>query len=227
MGPTLSGYHRELGHTLNYEFAWLPEDSDGQVRVSIARMIDLILADVNWPIIQERALSVLAVGGGDPILGVWRTIKGFLQFRQDAEIAAGLVTDDPRIADVVEVFIRPVDQELLIRLNGYGIEDCDGFELYAACLLVALGVKCSLVTVNANSRDPRRYSHVYLAAYVDGRRITLDFSHGPYPGWECQNLGRLREWPVEHSKYGSLAVCGAAILAGWLIGSGKMAEVLQ
>ncbi len=94
------------------------------------------------------------------------------------------------------MLIRPVDQAMLIERMGAGFEDCDGWELYAGCLLTALGIPCSLVTVSAEPREPYRYSHVYLAAYADGERIPIDFSHGPYPGWECPNTGRLREWAV-------------------------------
>lgn len=196
--PQSSGvaYHPDFGQQVRYRFDWLPDDPDGQVAVAIHRMIDLILDDAQLSMIQERALMALTLGNGDPVLGVWNTVKPLLQFRQDAEIAQRLALDDNRLADVVEVFIRPIDQELLIRTLGHGFEDCDGFELYAGCLLTALGIRCNLVTVAADRSEPTRYSHVYLAAYLDGKRIPLDFSHGKYPGWECQNLGRIREWPI-------------------------------
>ena len=196
---TASGvaYHSDFGQQVRYRFDWLPDDPDGQVAVSIAKMIELILEDACSPLIQERALAALTMGDGNPVVGVWNTIKPLIRFQQDAEIAAKLQIADPRLEDVVEVFIRPVDQELLIRSTGQGTEDCDGFELYAGCLLTALGIRCNLVTVAADPEDRSRYSHVYLAVYLDSKRIPLDFSHGKYPGWECPNLGRIREWPIE------------------------------
>jgi hypothetical protein len=194
--PEGVAYHPGFGQQVPYRFDWLPDDPDGQVAVAIHQMIDYILDDSKLGMIQERALLALTLGDGDPVLGVWNSVKPRIQFKQDAEIAAGLQLSDNRLADVVEVFIRPIDQELLIRLKGAGFEDCDGFELYAACLLTALGIRTSLVTVAADRSEPTRFSHVYLAAYIDGKRIPLDFSHGQYLGWECPNLGRIREWPV-------------------------------
>lgn len=196
--PQSSGvaYHSDFGQQVRYRFDWLPDDPDGQVAVSIAKMIELIIEDARSPLIQERAMLSLTAGNGNPVLGVWNTVKPLIRFQQDADIAGKLQIKDPRIYDVVEVFIRPVDQELLIRTTGRGTEDCDGFELYAGALLTALGIPANLVTVAADQDEPSRYSHVYIAAYVDGKRIALDFSHGKYPGWECPNLGRKREWPI-------------------------------
>ena len=194
-----TAYHQDFGQPIRYRFDQIPDDPDGQVRAAIARMGQLIRADACAPMIEERALMALTAGDGDPVLGIWRTIKPLLRFRQDSEIARGLKIDDARLGDVVEVFIRPLDQELLIRTQGQGFEDCDGFVLYGAALLTALGIKVKLVTVAADPEDASRYSHVYLAAYLDGRRVPLDFSHGQYPGWECQHLGRKREWSLDQA----------------------------
>ena len=123
-----------------------------------------------------------------------------MRFQQDADTADRLQVDDARKEDTVEVLIRPADQALLIMLRGIGVEDCDGYELYGGCLLTALRVMASLVTISAHPDYPGRFSHVYLAAYPQGPggpRIPLDFSHGKYPGWEAPNKGRLKEWPIE------------------------------
>jgi len=207
-----TAYHSEFGHTLNYKFDWLPDDPDAQIPVSIRKMIGYMLDDARWPQIQERAQSAVAMGNGDPIAGLWRTIKALLRFSHDSDIAHALQTSDPRIPDVVEVFIRPIDQELLIRANGWGMEDCDGFVLYAGCLLMALGIPASLVTVAADPAEPNRFSHVYLAAYPNGRRLPLDFSHGPEPGWECRHLGRIEEWPIERTMDRRLVIASMLII---------------
>jgi hypothetical protein len=217
--PMPSAYHRGFGHTLNYNFEWLPEDPDAQVAASIRRMIRYIVEDTDWPQIRETAMAACDSAGGDPIQGVWNWIKPRMKFRQDAELAHELMIDDPRIADTVEVFVRPIDQDLMIRANGFGMEDCDGFELYAACLLTVLGVPVSLVTIAADDRKPGDYSHVYLAAYPEGRRIPLDFSHGPHIGWESPNLGRKREWPVQTDRFCAVRqslfiVAGLMLIAG-------------
>lgn len=192
-----AAYHPDFGEVVNYTFKALPDHPDGQVAETIDEMRAVIRADAGDRNVQEDARQALAIGNGDPIAGVWSFIKPRIRFQQDADTAARLQVDDPRIADTVEVVIRPADQSRMIRMQGSGVEDCDGFETFAACLLRVLGVKVRLVTVAADPRAPLYYSHVYMAAYMNGRRVPLDFSHGPYPGWECPNLGRIREWDID------------------------------
>ena len=198
-----SAFHPDFGQTVNYTFEAMPDDPDAQVDQTVDRLIANLNADVGHPVIQEMAGRALDSGAGDPITGVWAEVKPHIAFKQDFDIANDLQTSDRRKESVVETIIRPVDQALLILSRGQGVEDCDGFTGYAACLLTALGVPVSFVTVNADSDVPRQYSHIYIAAYPEGERIALDFSHGPYPGWECPNMGRVKEWPVSGSSSAS------------------------
>jgi hypothetical protein len=210
-----AAYHPDFGAVVNYEFERMPEDDDAQVRMSVGKVIGFINTDAEQPIIKRNARQALGLGAGNPLVGVWRAVKPYIRFRDDAEIARDLRVSDPRKDDTVEVFIRPVDMAMLIESRGQGVEDCDGFVDYAGCLLTALGVPVSLVTVSADPDDPRRYSHVYLAAYYNGQRIPMDVSHGPYLGWECPNTGRLREWPVDSPPSATLPLLGLfAVLAG-------------
>lgn len=213
-------YHPDFGGPIRYSIENLPEHPDGQVRDTIARILGYVRADVSDPLCIEDANESLALGeraglshGWQSIAGVWRKIKGALKFQQDEQTAARLAVNDRRIPDVVEVIIRPADQSRLIRRMPNGVEDCDGFEGYASCLLTILGIPCALVTVSAEPDEPNRFSHVYLACYVDGQRIPVDFSHGPYPGWECPNTGRLKEWPVIESPGVQICSSLAPVLA--------------
>lgn len=215
-----TAYHPDFGSQVRYVFEDLPEHPDGQVRDTIARILGYVRADVDHPLIQEDAAEALQLGyapnrsyADRAIAGVYQKVRRHLRFKHDEDIAADLQIDDPRKRNVVEVIIRPIDQALLIRRMPNGVEDCDGFEGYASCLLAALGVQCSLVTVSAEPKEPHRFSHVYLACYADGRRIPVDFSHGPYPGWECPNTGRLEEWPVQQSMAGRIAGALSPVLA--------------
>lgn len=202
-----TAYHPAWGTPVNYEFVPMPDSADGQVGMTIADAVRLINEDSKDPLIQQVAQECLALGGGDPVVGVWKHVKHYMRFAQDFDVAQMLNIQDARLRDVVEVIIRPADQARLIKTRGIGIGDCDCFEVYALCLLTALGVPCVLVTVSANDERPREFSHVYGAAYIKDAnswtspsggidRIPLDFSHGPHPGWECPNLGRIKEWPV-------------------------------
>lgn len=219
-----TAYHPDFGSTVRYQFESLPEHPDGQVREAIGRILSYVRADVDDPLIQEDAQESLQLGahpdrsyGDQAIAGVWQKLKRHLKFKRDEAIANDLQIRDGRIKDVVEVIIRPVDQAMLIRRMPNGVEDCDGFEGYASCLLAALGIQCALVTVSAEPEEPNRYSHVYLACYIpDGyggtKRIPVDFSHGPYPGWECPNTGRIKEWSVQQSMVGHLCASLSPVL---------------
>jgi hypothetical protein len=211
-------FHPDFGQLVSYQFEPMPEDADGQVRFAIHRAIKLVLQENSSPIIQRDAARALDLGGGDPIAGVWGLIKPRMRFRQDTDIANDLQAHDPYgKRDLVETFISPVNQAKLIELRGSGVEDCDGFTMYGASLLTALGVPVTMCAVSAE--QPGVYSHVYLVAYWNAMRIPLDLSHGPYPGWECPNMGRLREWPVtadtiRPSVFWPLLIAGAT--AGYL-----------
>jgi hypothetical protein len=210
-----SAYHPDFGTNVRYSFERMPEDSDGQVSTAIDKICGFLEDDSRSPIIQNDAAQRLIEGGGDLIAGVWPHIKRSLRFRQDADIAQDLDVDDARKDDIVEVFIRPVDQSLLIQLRGAGVEDCDGYTMYGACLLLAGGIPCNLVTVAADPSEPNRFSHIYVAAYPNGKRVPLDFSHGPYPGWEAPST-RIKEWPIRRNQSANIlllvAVLGAAYL---------------
>jgi hypothetical protein len=239
-----TAYHPDFGARVAFAFERMPDDPDGQVRQAVAKAICLIRQDATSETIDQlmpdgtkqtmpnpiKDDALRAAQGGDPISGVWKAVKPFIKFRQDADIAKDLDLGSRKEAiekefgklgdDTVEVFIRPADQSLLIALRGLGVEDCDGFTMYGACLLTALNIPCSLATVAAEPERPREFSHIYVVAYPFGRkgpRIPLDFSHGPYPGWECPST-RLREWPVDETPI-ERAVIGLApvVVAGALL----------
>ena len=201
---------------MQYQFFALPDAADGQVASTIRDVIRFIRADAQAPVIREEAQRMLELGNGNPNLGLWQMIKPSMRFKRDEEIADDLNVDDQRKADTIEVLIRPVDQWMLIKLRGIGVGDCDCYSMYGACLLTALGVPCSLVTVAASPRRPNEFSHVYLASYWNGVRVPLDLSHGEYPGWECPNLGRMKEWPIFQSPCDQLLefALPAVLLAG-------------
>lgn len=197
------GYHPNFGEVVPYEFTALPDDNDSQVTVTVNRLLENAREDMRSPWTMNAARKSLQLGQNprltparQAINGVWAHVKDSMRFQQDEDQARLLHTSDPRIPDVIEVVIRPADMARLIESRGRGFEDCDGFTSYAACLLSILGVPVSLTTVSANHEEPEAYSHIYVVAYADGERIPLDFSHGDYPGWECPNTGRMKEWPM-------------------------------
>ena len=213
-----SAYHPDFGGVVNYSIQELPGSSDGQVRSTVNQVIGYIRQDARSPFIQEEARKMLALSP-DPNQALWSLLKPSMNFKRDEAIAEDLAVDDKRKPDIIEVLIRPIDQWLLIKMRGLGIGDCDCWNMYGACLLTALGIPCSLATVSADEERPGEYSHIYLVSYLNGRRTPLDISHGEHVGWECPNLGRMKEWKVNITRSdqiweGALAI--GFFAAAWL-----------
>lgn len=139
----------------------------------------------------------------------WWWVKRNVQFTQDEEsaVAGGFGSD------VIEILIRPRDMIQLCRTGGCRrMGDCDDFSMLLASLLIALGIPAGDVffrTVAADGRDPNRYSHVYVAARINGVMVPLDASHGTNPGWETVNkFGKREDWPVGGCNTGALIRLG-------------------
>lgn len=129
---------------------------------------------------------------------VWAHTKAGIKFQRD-EVTGDGVGGYPS-DEVVETIIRPVEMAKFMDA-GNAVGDCDDFSMYAACCLKSLGIPCAFATTAADARDPGQFSHVYVVAYPMTRsgmrmRMPIDASHGEYPGWETEGLGRYREWPV-------------------------------
>ncbi len=195
---------------------------DERVAQTSALMTKYACEDAKTPEIQEDAQSALALGGGDPLLGVWSLAKQRFRFQEDMDTAAPVksVTTD----HIVEVIIRPVDLSRMYRLSLQPVEDCDGYSGYVASLFLALGVPCSFCTVAVDPSAPSEYSHVYVVSYRNAERVPIDASHGTYCGWECPNpFGKRREWIVEEvSPVAQWAIAGALLaLVAWIVSGGK------
>jgi len=183
-----------------YEATPVPgdEDPDGQVAAVIGMMRGYVLSDYRTPAVAAEARRALALDP-DPVKAVFWHVKRGLSFVRDEIQAAPM---QPNHAyPIVEVLVRPVDMATMCADGGCRRSgDCDDYAMYAAALLMNLGINVSFVTLAADSADPNRYSHVYLAAYPNGVRVPLDVSHGEYPGWEAPNYyGKRTEWPVRSS----------------------------
>jgi hypothetical protein len=191
------------------------DDPDDQVEQTIAAMRHYAARDASSPEIQRDAASILNRWPDDPVAGVFDFVRSGVRFEQDEKIGAPVEAD--LSWPVIEVLMPPSE---LSRMCTGSEEctragDCDDFSMWAASLLLALGIPCAFVTVAADSREPDRYSHVYVAAYPPGRgRIALDTSHGPFPGWEVGNrFGKRKEWPLKQSKILETLKIAAALAA--------------
>ncbi len=204
----------------------LPDDAQGQVECTIAKMMRFAREDAGNPHIQRDAQAALGVGRGNPVAGVHQYVRSRMSFVQDEKTTApfqGLLKSPDDY--FVEALTRPSDLSQVIQANGGASGDCDDFSTYAASLLVALGVPCAFCTVAASAASPTDYSHVYVVAYVDGVRMPVDCSHGAVVGWEAPNMfDRRREWPVgSGASTKTEALIGIAVVLGalWLFKQGK------
>lgn len=222
--------HPAFGN-VNVEETLLPDDPDGQVAATIAMMRRYAVEDSASPAVIADAQE--AVGGsGDGLTQrrkaalVFHYVRNRLSFVEDTALSAPTGLERPGDPPIVEVLVRPRDMSVMGKGSGQRrLGDCDDYSMYVASLLLALGVRSSFVTVAADGREPRRFSHVYVAAYPDGERLAIDASHGSYPGWETSNVYRVQEWPVEDGS-GMLLLAAAAALAA-VVWKGRPPSWLQ
>jgi len=207
--------HAGLGRA-NYRVHEMGGNPDAQVGQTLGIMRERVLEDSRDPWFVRRAVGLGLVGGSDweTCERVWGHVKRGIRFQRDevtGDGVGGWAKDE-----VVEVIIRPVDMARYVDM-GIATGDCDDFSMYGAALLTALNVGCSFITVAADGRDPRQFSHVYVIAYPNGERLALDASHGEYPGWETPGYGREELWPVRQELMtGFVGSLAAAFVAVWL-----------
>jgi len=187
---------------LNWEARLTGDDPDQQVADTIHLMTGYVREDSSAPVVREAALEAAPDDDPDMVVeGVFHFVRRLIRFQHDeitaAPLASRLAKAGLEGVPVVEVLIRPRDLLTWQQDTGRGpVGDCDDYAMLTAALLRARGVESSFVTVAADPAFPGQFSHVYVAAYPPSGRIALDTSHGQYPGWEAQGVGRREEWPV-------------------------------
>lgn len=200
-------YHPGFGHAINVGVREVSSDPDTQVSEVVGMMADYTATDAATPELQSDARRYTITG--DPVTDSFATIKRRMRFQTD-DITARPFSSWMR-GPIVETLVRPIDMRAMADPHG----DCDDFSMSVAALLLAKGVDCRFVTVAVDPEQPWRYSHVYVVAYVNGERIPVDTSHGPYPGWEVPNLfGKRQEWPIVND--GRWLIGAGVLLAGGL-----------
>lgn len=197
----------------------LSDYPDTQVAQTVGLMGQFISNAMRDPEFRAWAGSICGNGSDwDKIQRAYWHTKESMRFQRDELIAAGIQGLDSQ--DAIEVVIPPADTMRFIQ-RGVSVGDCDCFTTYLPALLLASGVDVKGVTVAANGDIPDQFSHIYSAAYVDGQRISLDASHGDYPGWEAHQMARvyrIREWDLSPQPLSTLfwvGALGAGAYLGW------------
>jgi predicted transglutaminase-like cysteine proteinase len=128
----------------------------------------------------------------DLVRAIYWWVKNRVKFREDGDI----LTREMEWRDPYqELLISP---EILIGMpQAQG--DCDDFSMLLAALLVAARIPVWFVAVAVDEREPWRWSHIYCKVFLkdEGRFVTLDASHGKFPGWETERTKyRVMKWRV-------------------------------
>ena len=223
-------FHPIFMQELRFKADVVPDDPDQQVASTILLMCRYAQEDSTSTEIQAEAQGILQANYGaskkELTCKVWEWVQRKIQFLRDertGESLEGFLAQTYADAPIVEVLIRPRDMALMENVR---VGDCDDYAMYAAALLLALGIPAAYVTVAGDKRNPGRFTHVYVAAYPDGERVVVDASHGPSCGWEATQRLRLgarkKEWMIgassgSDSGLGSCGVTLLMILAGALI----------
>ena len=164
-------------------------DSDHATAQTVRLMCEYIKAAGKDPLVGHTALDAESRGFYKPGLplgwGIFWWVKHALRFIPHNDLKA-LVAAYPTKR---QVLIYP--GVVLRSPNPAG--DCSTFSMLIAAMLESLGVSWELVTVAVDPRDPTLYSHVFVRAVLPGEgRLTLDGSHGKYPGWEVPRAHQMR-----------------------------------
>lgn len=171
------------------------DNSDELTRTTVHKMCALIRDSATDPLVQQCAAYAqkhFASGSSDQAAlawGVFWYVKHCVKFRSDE---GTMMQVGERALDLLTA------PAVLVRMKDPS-EDCDGFTMLSAAMLTILGVPVLVTTVAVDVDDPRRWSHVFLCAVVNGRVMPLDTSHGKAPGWMVprSRINRWQTWKLD------------------------------
>ncbi len=194
-------------------------DPDQAAQETIALMTSYIKGSARDPLVQAESLravqsypSVLlalsGIVGDDPRLSItareqalaescWAWAKHNLEFVHHSKLLRVWLDRE----DALQLLISP--DVIVHALNGQDREargrarkgDCAVYAPMICALLESLGLDWELVIAAVDRNQPDVFSHVWPRVVLsDGRRVSLDASHGPYPGWHvpAHDIHRLQ-----------------------------------
>jgi hypothetical protein len=166
-----------------------PDDDELATAQTVGLMARYIRQDARHPLLRRVALQAAAAAKKpkEAAAAIFHWIRRRVRLVEDRALAQAGGFPEPEDA---EVLIRPLDLLRMPQPQG----DCDDQVMLAAAMLGALGIPSVLVTIAADPAQPGRYSHVYLVALTPQGPLSLDPSHGPYPGWHPPALGKTKIW---------------------------------
>jgi transglutaminase-like putative cysteine protease len=174
---------------------------------TIVKMCQLVRENLGLPTVSAVAAGILAKTGKatpsdiDIIRGTYWWVKQNIRFTEDNDIILSQL-GITNLGSGKELLLSP--EFLLLQLPN-AVGDCDDFSTLLVTLLMQNGVMNNyFCTIAADKYTPDDYTHVYVKTIsADGRVISLDTSHGMYPGWETRNIYKSTDWSVVSMLYNS------------------------
>lgn len=171
-------------------------DSYTSTAQTVRRMCELIqegASDSAVRAIAARAWERYGSGIDLPAAKCWAVfwwVKHHVKFRSDEGMMLAVGETDQ-----FDLLISPA---LLVRMK-QPAEDCDGFTMLVAALLVCLSVPVVIATTAVDPANRSRFSHVFPCAYFNGSLLPLDASHGSQPGWMVPTwqISRWQTWGLD------------------------------
>ena len=155
-------------------------DNELSTAQTVQEMCSLIATAASDPLVRaavHEALSLRPDPGIGPCGLIWLWCKTHVRFETDESQLWRTL----RRRDELELLISP---SVLLRAKDRA-GDCDDFTMLLCSMLLCLGVQPLIKTFKCDRREPWRWAHVCAVAVIeDGSLMTLDASHGKYPGWE-------------------------------------------
>jgi hypothetical protein len=170
-------------------------DTNTLTAATTARMRGVIAKSAGHPNVVAAVIAACREGEVQDwanhtavVNAVWDYVRRRVRFVQDEttlNTALGMPGE-------LELLIEP--PLLLAMASPAG--DCDDFTMLTGAMLLSAGLpSVEVITICADPTNPARWSHVYLSAALgSGERLTLDCSHGAYPGWEAPQYYSRRAW---------------------------------
>ena len=184
-------------------------DADVATAQVVRRMAELARSAASVPLLVEWAQSAVAQYKGglgwvgcpiDPFRvpglreqaiaeSIWWWAHVYLKFEHHSRT----IWNRLRELDQWQLLIAPDQLVQMWPMRG----DCAIYSDLIAAFLEVWGIPWEFVTVAVDPQQPKVYSHVYVRAILpDGRRLSLDASHGKLPGWQvpAHDVFRLQVW---------------------------------
>lgn len=188
----------------------LSDDPDTATEQTVAEMARQIQQAARDLLVQQCAVNAVRsfrggpgwIGAGiDPFSNLqcmaescWWWCKHFLRFVHHGSMFEAWSADlgDPRTK--LQLLIAPDVLVRMRRMEG----DCAIYTMMLCAMLASLGIQFEIVTLAVDQMQPEIFSHVFARAVMpNGRRESLDASHGDYPGWQVPARDIHREWTFD------------------------------